>query len=347
MREAPQADADIGTLVQRASENGGGPERMVAVSDLKALRLRQAMAHELCALVENAPHPAWRATAAQVLGYHQAPARFSELRRSLLARVREELDPGVAASIAFALRGTADACGLLGDSATGAEAAAGVPLDEGTWEGVLGHLVSGLDAAAEALLLRRLRSAEDASWVTVDFLLTAELPPAEEDPTPRVRRIFASLPQSELLAALLDANADIHRTHQEIWPGILRRERKRALTEIFVDCVAEAGPEGAMLDILLARTSADDSSFDRCSWVARMLFASLDTAGAELAVSCAEGLGREDDSETLRRLAEVLVMLGRQNPEILPSMQRALASWERVVPGIQLKALRVMRARAR
>ena len=342
MSEGLPADTRIEELVRRASETSGGHERIAAVDALKSVRMRQATAHELCDMVQNASHPAWRATAAQVLGYHQAPVRFTELRRVLVARAGDERDPGAAASIAFALRGTEEACGLLDDTATAVEAAVGVPLAEGPWGEVLKRLVSGLDATAEAVLLRRLGGAENACALTVGFLLTTEFPASQEDPAPIVRRIFASLPQPELFTAIIDSEEDIHRTHQEIWPGILRRERKRTLADIFVDCVKEAGPDGATVDALLTRIAADDNSFDRCSWIARMLFGSLDRAGAELVVSRTEALAREDDRESVRRLAEALVMLGRSLPEILPSLQRVLANWERVAPGIQLKALRVI-----
>ena len=66
-------------LIQNASENTEGLVRTDAVRRLKRLALRQMDAIALAEFARKAEDPAWRTTAAQVLGYHRAASSFSAL----------------------------------------------------------------------------------------------------------------------------------------------------------------------------------------------------------------------------------------------------------------------------
>ena len=344
MRPTTEAltDEEIEALVRQASETTGGPERMVAVSALKQLRLRQHTAHVLCDCVQTAAHPAWRAAAAQALGYHRAAVTYPELQEALADRAQEERDPGVVTAVAYSLRNTEAAVGFLGDERDGvaAEAAVGTPFSETGWMAVLTRIFEGLHEGVEDVLQRRMGAEEDAAERVVSFLMTAEFPESLPYPELCVHKLFRALPQAEVFAALIDAEEEIQRTYREIWSGIWRRERKRTLMEIFVARVQEGGASEALIDAVLTRICGDAAFCDRYFRFVRQLFGALDEDGAGLVAARAGQLAQACDREGVDRLAEALVALGRAVPSVLPEVQRMLAGWEAILPGAQVRALR-------
>ena len=338
-------DEEIETLVQQASETTCGAERMAAVSALKRLRLRQHTAHVLCDCAQTAAHPAWRAAAAQALGYHRAAATYPELQAALAARAHEERDPGVVTAVAFCLRDTEAAVGFLGDGRDGvaAEAAVGAPFSEAGWVAILTRVFEGLHEGVEDVVLRRMAAEEDAAERAVSFLMTAEFPESLLHPEVCVHKLFRALPQAEIFSALIDAEEEIQRTYREIWSGIWRRERKRTLMEIFVARVQEGGASEALIDAVLTRIAEDAAFCDRYFRFVRQLFGALDEDGAGLVTARAGQLAQTCDREGMDRLAEALVALGRAKPSVLPEVQRILAGWEAILPGAQVRALRARR----
>ena len=198
------ADQALAGLVRRASETAPGPARMAAVRALKQTPVRQQTAHILCECVGEGDHPAWRATAAQVLGYHRAAVYFAELQGALLKHARGEADPLVVKAIAFELRDTDALLSLLdhSDVVVVTEAALGVSLSDGGYSAVLDLFFRGAGDVVEARILKRLGESEDAPEKVVSFLLTAELGDGEGGSAPRISRLFGALPQGALFEAL-------------------------------------------------------------------------------------------------------------------------------------------------
>ncbi len=327
-------------LVRQASETEAGDERMAAVAELKAMRMCQQVAHVLCDCVRTGAHPAWRATAAGALGYHGAAAAFPELQEALLAHAREEPDLVVAKAIAFALRDTQEALALLdhGQVGVAAEAVLGVTLSEVGWTALMARFFDGVDGQVEALMLRRVQAGEEAVARVVSFLLTADFPEDRVGLTPRVFRLFGALPQPALFAALVGVEEEIRRTHKEIWPGIQRRGRKRALMEIFEDRVREDGASEALLEALLERTVEDEGFWDRYLRFVRSLLRTLDAEGTDVVMDRVERIAGEINREEIARLAEFLVALVQAVPATGLRVQKVLGRWEAILPGVQVKA---------
>ena len=339
----PDRFLDPGALeeaVRSASEAGGAAERLAAVAALKAMPLRQQTAHALCEIVRTGGHPAWRATAARVLGYHRAPAAFPELQGELIPCIRAERDTGVVRAIAFGLRDTEGVISLLDCSHAGAvaEAILGTPLSEIGWKGLLGLLLKGVGGETEGLILRRLAEAKDAPERAVRFLLTADFSESDGDPTPLISRLFGALPQAGLVEALACAEDEIRRTYREIWPGIQRRGRKRELMEIFEDRVREDGASEELIDFLVEKIATDEGFYGRYLRFVRSLLRTLDARGAEAVVERAEQVASRADRRGISRLAEALALLARSVPAVLPGVQGVLARWESILPGVQVKA---------
>ncbi len=327
-------------LVRQASETGAGDERMAAVAELKAMRMCHQTAHVLCDCVRTGAHPAWRATAAGALGYHGAAAAFPELQKALLVQAREEPDLVVAKAIAFALRDTQEALALLdhGQVGVATEAVLGATLSEVGWTAFLARFFDGVDGEVEALMLRRIQAEEEAVVRVVSFLLTADFPEGRADPTLRVFRLFGALPQPALFAALVGVEGEIRRTYKEIWPGIHRWERKRALMEIFEDRVRRDGASEALLEALLERTVEDEGFCDRYLRFVRSLLRTLDAEGADVVLGRVERIADGISREEVARLAEFLVALAQAVPATGLRVQKALGRWEAILPGVQVKA---------
>jgi len=333
-------DDALEALVRRASETEAGGERMAAVAALKAMRMRQRAAHVLCNYVRAGAHPAWRATAAGVLGYHKAASVFLELQEGLLAHGQQERDRVVAKTIAFALRGTPRVLALLdhGQAGVVAEAVLGAPLSEAGWTALLGRVFEGVDGEVEALILRRVQAERGAARQVAPFLMRADFPEARGDPTPRVFRLFGVLPQADLFAALTGAEEEIQRTYKEIWPGIRRRERTRALMKIFEDRVRNDGASEALIEALIERIVVDDGFYARYLRFVRSLLRTLDAEGTDVVVDRVVRIADEVNREEIARLAEFLVTLTRAMPAAGQRVLEVLGRWEAVLPGVQVKA---------
>ena len=337
-------EKDLLELIERAT--GSGESCLRAVADLKAMRLRQRMAHELVNLVQEGMHPAVRATAAQVLGYHGAARIFSEIQATLSSCVKEEPDLIAAKSITFALKDTDATWALMRDrrAPVAAEAVLGAPLADAGQEALLGCFFDGPEPEVEQLMLHRVQTGQVDAVRVVHFLFTANFPESRGDPTPRVERLFHALDPVFLFRALVEAGDDIQRTYQEIWPGIRRRERKRALLEIFEDILRENRvPEGLVREIV-TRVGADERFSEKYRRFVQALIKQLDAAGATL-VDQAEAIGPDAGRDGLSRLGDLLAVLVRWVPETGARIQAVTATWEPILPGVQIKAFHAGRGR--
>ena len=111
-------------LIQNASENAEGLMRTDAVRKLKRLALGQLDAIALAEFARKSEDPAWRTTAAQVLGYHRGAARFSELVDPLTAAAAGERDPEARRALVFSLQGSTGAARLIDHVSSDVAAAA-------------------------------------------------------------------------------------------------------------------------------------------------------------------------------------------------------------------------------
>ena len=158
-------ELSLADVVQRSSAARTPLDRLQHTRALKAGRVRQRDAHELCDMVVKCTDPVSRARAAQTLGYHLAPARFPEVGDTLLRRLKDEPDLIVAKSIVFALRSTEAAWNAAksGRQAVVLEALVGAPLaDSSHWERALDLYFRGVSQPVGEVLHRRFKAADGA-----------------------------------------------------------------------------------------------------------------------------------------------------------------------------------------
>ena len=244
---------DLLELIQNASEMSEGLVRMDAVRRLKRCSLQRMDALALSEFARKAEDPAWRTTAAQVLGFHRVAKSYPDLVDGLVGAATVELDPEARKALVFSVRGTEGAARLIDhpEAEVGREASTGLPESESTWEQILDAYFSGLSSELESRVLRTIgRPEEAAAWV-VSYLLRSSFDTAS-DPTDRAALLFRTIDQGLAFNTLVDAQDGLERTHKQIWPGLARRARKRVLLELFTNAVCVSG-----LDLSLAKALAD------------------------------------------------------------------------------------------
>ena len=336
-----QDEGELISAVKAASESGETQGRLAAVEELKALSLRQRDTHTLTDMVASGTNPAWRTTAAQVLGYHGCAGRFTEVRQRLSEHVKKEPDLVVAKSIAFALAGTDGAWICLESQwpEVQAEAVAGIPLAHGRdWSRALEWYFRGLPEEAEQVFL--VRSGEDRNIVghAIEFLLTAEFPETTEDPVTRVAALFRVLDQGALFSALARPGGQISRTYREIWPGLVRRERGEVLAEILEEDVRTRGAQPSLVPAVIAGYLEDPDPRGGSARLARRLLAGLDEPACRRFVAECRAVSPSADDQALRGLSDLLAVLIRISPATAPDAEAVLAEWEERLPGMRLKA---------
>ena len=329
------------SAVKTASESGEVQGRLASVEELKALSLRQRDTHTLADMVTSGANPAWRTTAAQVLGYHGCAGRFTEARQRLSEHVKKEPDLVVAKSIAFALAGTEGAWICLESRwpEVQAEAMAGIPLTHSRdWSRALEWYFRGLPEEAEQVFLRRSEEDRDIVGHVVEFLLTAEFPETTEDPVARVAALFRVLDQGALFSALTRSGGQISRTYREIWPGLVRRERSEVLAEILEEDVRKRGALPSIVPAIIAGYLEAPDLRGGPAKLAHRLLACLDEpACRRLVAECRAVLPSADD-QALRGLSDLLAALIRISPATASDAEAVLAEWEERLPGMRLKA---------
>jgi hypothetical protein len=340
MELEPNVDRELSANIARASEGAENIERLEAVAFLKGINLRQVTALDCLEIVEKGEQPAWRATAAQVLGYHGAAVRFAELAPRLALRVDREPDLLVKKSIAFALGGTENVADLLecSDQEVVAEAVLGMLFSTCGWRKMLLKLFSGVDTETEGVMIRRMQQVQDHAISLITFLMEEEFPEAWGDPSPRVFRLFGDLSQSDLFLAIADAEEGISRTYRDIWPGIWRRERKRTVMEIFAERVEKDGASEELMRTVKDVVSLNGEFYIKNRRFILQVVKVLDVEDARRLLDLASEASGELTGEGASRLAEVLAFSSRAYEELRGPVQELVAKWEAIQPGLGLKA---------
>jgi hypothetical protein len=340
--------------VQAASAGQAAAVRLPAVTALKGAMLRRVDVLALLEAGRNGQDPAWRATAAQVLGFHRSAVTFREIVPELQAMAVREKDPAARRAMVFALRDCEGAAALLscGDEATAAEAVCALPPTRASWEAMLKVYYSGsgvtvelsedalirASSLLETAILARVGQAPDAPAWTVAFLLAASFPEEAGDPSERTARLFAELDDAALLNALLAAPSAVDRTHAGIWPGLARRERRLALIEILVEGMAERGMSTALAVGLVRRIAEDEAFWEGQTRIGRMLLRAARADSARAMLAAAGVAFPKADRMGRRRLVDAMLELGRAVPDAAQEVERLLSTWDEQAPGAGLRA---------
>ena len=309
---------------------------MEAVQALKAARLSKWDVQALCAALEREEHPAHRAAAGQVLGYHRTLEALPEIAGLLLELAGRERDPGVIRAIAFALRNRAEVCALLDHARPEVrdEAILGVPLGGAPLKALLDHFFSCRDGGRKARIAARLRGAGTGTMnEIVEFLLTADLP---EGGGADVEVLLETFSQEDLFQHLASEEEEITRTHREIWSGIRRRERKRMLMEVSRKIILE-DPSPGLLNLLLRRLRDEETFHHRNVRFLRQVFGKVRPVDGPALLASFRRLGDQARGAALMRMAEMLAVISKVLPDRQAEADALLRSWAQVAPEVSLR----------
>ncbi len=339
MSDASVQDESLRTLVRAASETTAGVERMAAVGRLRTRRLGQREAHLLCEMAQKSPQPAWRAAAAQVLGHHRAAAAFPEIQDLLADHAQKEPDLVAQKALAFALRDTEAALSLLNlrHPTAAVEAVLFSPSTDAGWDAVLERFFGEEDGQVDAAILSRIGSEPGGAARALVYLLESDFPETCNHLEERVSLLLGVLDQGAVFEVLAEDGDPIRRTYGEIWSGIRRRERRRALVGIFEGLVRQNGFEEGLAEALVVRTASEEGFLDRNLRFVKALLVSLDGLSSRRVLDLATCIP-EGPREEAARLARFLVVLSGAVPDVAVEIQELLGRWEALLPGVGLKA---------
>ncbi len=326
-------------LIHKASSaEPDGHVRMEAVQALKSARLSKWDVQALCTALEREEHPAHRAVAAQILGYHRTLETLPEIAGLLLELAGRERDPGVMRAIAFALRNREEVCTLLDHARPEVrdEAILGVPLAGAPLKVLLDHFFRCRDGGRKARIAARLRGAGAGTLNEIaEFLLTADLPEGG-GMAADVEVLLEAFSQEDLFQHLASEEEEITRTHREIWSGIRRRERKRMLMEVSRKAILE-GPSLSLLNLLLRRLRDEEAFHHRNVRFLRQVFGKVRPADGPALVASFRRLGDQARGAALMRMAEILAAISKVLPDRRPEADALLRSWAQVAPEVNLR----------
>lgn len=330
---------DLLELIQSASEISEGLIRMDAVRRLKQRSLRRLDALALSEFARKAEDPAWRTTAAQVLGFHRVASSYPDLVGPLRAAATTEQDPEARRALVYAVRDTTGAAELVEHPLTDVarEAISGVPVTPEAWTILLDSYFGGLPPDLEHKVLRLIGSpATTAAWV-IQYLLESAFDSAEGDPTERTAQLLGHVDQGEAFGALMNAEDAVERTHEAIWPGLARRERKRVLLELFGRAICDVGLRPEFAEALSAQVQAKANYLRTYGRTLRGLLRGLsDRDGEQLILVIAHAFDdAEGDSKC--RLSELLMVVGKEVPATADTVGKILSDWRDAPPEMLLK----------
>ena len=345
MPETSMGDGSLEALVRAASETAAaagtspGAERMAAVARLRALRLSRVEVHLLCEMAQSAPQAAWRAAAAQVVGHHRAASSYPEIQHILAAHAQREPDLVAQKALAFALRDTEAVLPLLYLKRTAAavEAALCAPPTDAGWQALLDLFFAGGDVEVDTAILGRIASEAEGAARSLVYLLESDYPEPCPDLEARVSCLLGVLDQGATFEALAEDGEPIRRTYGEIWTGIRRRERRRALVGIFEGRVKQDGLTEGLAATLVGRIASEEGFLDRNLRFIKALLVSLDGPAARRVLELARA-APEGPREEAARLARFLLVLSGAVPDVAVEVQELLSRWEALLPGVGLKA---------
>ncbi len=330
---------DLLELIQNASEISEGLVRMDAVRRLKQRPLQRMDALALSEFARKAEDPAWRTTAAQVLGFHRVAVSYPDLVDLLRGAATTELDPEARRALVYAVRDTEGAADLIEHPLidVGLEAVFGLPASETSWSKMLDGYYAGLSATLEARVLRLIGEPAGAGGWVVGYLQESLFESVSGDPSERTQLLFQHLDQGEVFTALIDAQSKIERTHERIWPGLAKRERKRALLELFTGAVRAVGLRSSLAEAMASRTVAQVDFLAASGRTLRHLLRGLSARdGEQLVLVIAHAFDTAEESGK-RRLADLMLIVGRELPDSARTVGAVLSDWRDAPPEVFLK----------
>ena len=320
---------DLLELIQCASETSEGLMRMDAVRRLKKRSLQRLDVLALSEFARKAEDPAWRTTAAQVLGFHRIATSYPDLVDPLKGAILAERDPEARKALAYAVRGTAGATALVNHPAIdiAQDAVAGVPFTEEAWSKMLDAFYAGLSPAQKTRVLRLIGEPEDAAKWVVQYTLESSFGDVKEDPTEQTVLLYQVIDQGNALLTLLDAQEQLERTHQKIWPGLARRERKRVLLDLFTRAVANVGLKPEFGERLASRVAEDAVFLEKQGRRLRTILRGQSAPDGEQLIIVVAHAFDEADPKAKRRLAELMVTIGKELPNTADTVSAILGDW--------------------
>lgn len=330
---------DLLELIQNASEMAEGVVRMDAVRKLKRRSLARLDALALSEFARKAEDPAWRTTAAQVLGFHRVAAQYSDLVDALTGAATSEQDPDTRRALAYAVRGTDGAADLVDHPVVDValEAVDGLPATEAAVRAALDAYFSGLAAPVSPRLLRRISGVEGAGGWVVDYLLEASFDGAGQDPTERALALFAAVDQGEAFASLVDARDGVERTHEKIWPGLARRERKRVLVDLYTQAIATRGIQPSLAGQLADHALRRPDFLAATGRVLRTILRGMTARDGEQLILYLAHAFDQADREGKGRLAGLMLVVGKEIEGTSTTVGSILQEWADAPPEMTLK----------
>ncbi len=319
---------DLLELIQNASEMSEGLVRMDAVRRLKRCALQRLDAIALSEFARKAEDPGWRTTAAQVLGFHRVAKNYPDLVDALVSAATVEPDPEAQKALVYAVRGTEGAARLIEHprAEVAREATTGLLETEAAWQVILDAYFSGLSPEMEARTLRIVGQPEDsAAWV-VSYLLHRNFE-SIIDPTERASLLFMAIDQGPAFSTLIDAEETLERTHEKIWPGLARRARKRVLLELFTTAVCDSGLDPCLAQTLAKRVMGDKDFLTTHGRALRSLLKTLSGRDSEQMMIVLAQEFDEVDRKGKRSIAELMMMVGKEVPDVMATIGEILSAW--------------------
>jgi len=330
---------DLLELIQNASESSEGLVRMDAVRRLKQRSLQRLDALALSEFARKAEDPAWRTTAAQVLGYHRVAVHHPDMVEPLTSAAAAEQDPEARRALVYAVRETDGAAELvahpIGEVAK--EAVSGVPVTETAWRLLLDGYFRGGSADTERRVLRLAAQMPPiADWV-VAYLFEAEFASAGNDPTEAAAALLMHVDQGAAFASLMDAQDAVNRTHQDIWPGLARRGRKKVLLDLFAEAVTTVGLKPCLAETIATKAQGSDDYLRTNGRPLRSLLRGLSGRDGEQLVIVVAHAFDEAQKTQKRRLADLMLMVSKELPETSETVGTILSDWKDAPPEMLLK----------
>ena len=329
---------DLLELIQRASDISEGLVRMDAVRRLKRCSLQRMDALALSEFARKAEDPGWRTTAAQVLGYHRVAMNYPDLVDGLVGAATVEQDFEARKALVYAVRGTEGAARLLDhpQPEVAREATSGLPESEETWKLILDAFFSGLSPALESRVLGIIgRPDEAAAWV-VTYLLNNSFR-SNSDPTDRAALLLRVIDQALAFTTLMDAQDKLERTHEQIWPGLARRARKRVLLDLFASSVCETGLSPCLAQAMVDRVLTGQDFLRTQGRTLRSLLKGLSVRDGEQLMLVLVHIFDGSDREEKLLLAELMMMVGKGIPDTIGTVSAIVLDWKDAPPEMVLK----------
>ena len=291
-------------LLGRALGGASLAEQARAVEELRQIVPSAGGLEMLWNILETEGDPR-RLVAAQILGYHRSwRSSHSSLKR-LLARLRQEKDPGVVATLVWCLRQRDEVQEfLLHEHFRAArEAALGLPLNSNTLAALLQVLLVGRDADVERILLHKLRHIHPSQVrELVDHLLREE----GEIDAGRLLPLFECLPQVPLFEIFVESRSLPAWDPQQGFDQAATSANGRPLARIAHQVLRQA-PSIEILRYAMGRSSEDESFARRHAAFLREILHRVDgDIGPDL-VKHLERLTSGASEDKVARLAQLLV----------------------------------------